>query len=124
MDLINDMINWETRGRVDEEEAGYLGIQPISVDKKSAEAYGMPIGVYAYVVVDGSPAAQAGMQEKDIITHLDQYPIASVEELQTALGFFAGGETVKATVMRLVDGAYQEMELEITLAYKRDYTNR
>ena len=124
MDLINDMINWETRGRGDEEEAGYLGIQPISVDKKSAEAYGMPIGVYAYVVVDGSPAAQAGMQEKDIITHLDQYPIASVEELQTALGFFAGGETVKATVMRLVDGAYQEMELEITLAYKRDYTNR
>lgn len=124
MDLINDMINWEARGRVAEEDAGYLGIQPISVDKKSAEAYDMPVGVYAYVVVEGSPAAQAGMREKDIITHLDQYPIDSVEELQTALEYFAGGDTVKVTVMRLIDGSYQEIELEITLAYKRDYTNQ
>ncbi len=123
IDLINNMMDWETRGRVSAEEAGYLGIQPISVDKKSAEAYDMPIGVYAYVVVEGSPAAAAGMQEKDIITHLDQYPIESVEELQNALEYFAGGDTVKVTVQRLSNGSYQELELEITLAYKRDYAN-
>lgn len=123
IDLIQNMMDWETRGRVSEEDASYLGIQPIAVDKKSAAAYDMPVGVYAYVVVEGSPAAVAGMQEKDIITHLDQYPIESVEELQTALGYFSGGDTVTVTIARLVNGSYQEMDLEITLAYKRDQAN-
>lgn len=124
LDLIQNMMDWETRGRVSEEDASYLGIQPIAVDKKSAAAYDMPIGVYAYVVVEGSPAAVAGMQEKDIITHLDQYPIESVEELQNALEYFSGGDTVTVTVARLVNGSYQEMDLEVTLAYKRDYANQ
>ena len=121
-DLINEMMNYETRERVSEEDASYLGIQPVTVDSQSASMYGMPEGVFVYSVVEGSPAESAGIQEMDIITQVDRYSVASVTDLQDALSYFAGGETVTVTLQRQVDGSYQEMTVDVTLAYERDFT--
>ncbi len=122
-DLINEMMNYETRERVSEEEASYLGIQPVTVDSQSSSAYGMPTGVFVYSVVENSPAAAAGIREMDIITQIDRYSVSSVAELQEALSYFAGGETVTVTLQRQVDGSYQEITVDVTLAYARDYTS-
>jgi len=124
IDLISDMMQWESRNKVDSEDASYLGIQPVSVDDESSESYDMPRGVYVYSVTDNSPAERAGMRAKDIITAVDQYPVGSTADLQNALEYFSGGETVTIIVQRQVDGAYQELSLDVTLAYKRDYTTR
>ncbi len=43
-------------------------------------------------------------------------------DLQDALSYFAGGETVTVTLQRQVDGSYQEMTVDVTLAYERDFT--
>lgn len=123
MDLINDMMSWATREKVTEEDLGYLGIQPWTVDKESAANFGMPAGAYVYSVVEGSPADKGGMKEKDIITGIDQYSIRDAADLKNALRYYKGGDTVAVTVQRLHDGTYQEIDLEVTLAYKRDFTN-
>ena len=117
LDLINEMMNWETMEKVSEEEASFLGIQnPVSVDSQSASIYGMPMGVYAYVV-KGGPAEKAGMKDADIIVALDRFTIVDSSDLTEALSYFRGGDTVKITVQRLIDGSYQKIDLEVTLGY-------
>jgi len=123
LDLINDMMNWETMEKVPEKEASFLGIQnPVAVDSQSASMYGMPMGVYAYVLEDG-PAAKCGMKDLDIIVGVDRFTILTPRDLTEALSYFRGGDTVKVTVQRLIDGKYQKVELDITLGYKKDYSN-
>ena len=122
-DLINEMMNYETRERVSAEDASYLGIQPVTVDDQTAAAYGMPEGVFVHSVIEGSPAETAGIQEMDIITQVDRYSVGNVADLQEALSYFAGGETVTVTLQRQTDGAYQEMTVDVTLAYERDFTD-
>ena len=122
-DLINEMMNYETRERVSAEDASYLGIQPVTVDDQTAAVYGMPEGVFVYSVIEGSPAETAGIQEMDIITQVDRYSVGNVADLQEALSYFAGGETVTVTLQRQTDGAYQEMTVDVTLAYERDFTD-
>lgn len=122
-DLMEDMMTWETPTKETPGEAGYLGIQGWTVDSQSAISYGMPIGVYTYSVLEGAPAAEGGVQEKDIIVALEGYTIESNADLQEALSHYRGGDTVTITVARLIDGSYQEIDLSIMLGYRSDYVN-
>ena len=123
LDLINEMMNWETMEKVSEDEAGFMGVEiRADIDKQTAELYGMPMGVYIYVS-KGGPAEKAGMKDADIIVGLDRYTITDSTDLSNAMSYFKGGETVKVTVQRLNDGVYQEIELEVTLAFKKDQKN-
>ena len=122
LDLINDMMNWETKEKVPEKEASFLGVQiRADIDSQSSQLYGMPMGVYINVTQDG-PAAKAGMKDLDIVVGLDRYTILDTEDLTTALSYFRGGDTVTVKVQRLIDGTYQEVELQVTLGYKKDYS--
>ena len=76
--------------------------------------------VVASVVEDG-PAAQAGIQEGDIITELDGRSVSSIEGLQDTLQYYAAGETVDIVVQRADNGSYQEQTLSITCLL---YTSR
>ena len=123
LDLINDMMNWETMERVSEAEAGFMGVEiRADIDKQTAELYGMPMGVYVYVS-KGGPAEKAGMKDADIIVALDRYTITDSSDLSTAIAYFKGGQTVKVTVQRLIDGEYQKIDLDVTLAFKKDQKN-
>jgi len=123
LDLINDMMNWETMEKVPETEAGFLGIQNyVDVDSQSAALYGMPMGVYSYVV-KGGPAEKAGMKDADIIVGIGRYTILNSNDLANAMSYYRGGETVTVTVQRLIDGEYQKIDLEVTLAFKKDQKN-
>ncbi|MFQ8842225.1 MAG: hypothetical protein ACLR8P_16300 [Clostridium fessum] len=46
-----------TKVAVDENEQGYLGIQPQNIDSQMAQAYGMPEGIYVYKIVAGGAAS-------------------------------------------------------------------
>ena len=119
LDLINDMMNWETMEKVPEDKAGFLGVQlRADIDKQTADLYGMPMGVYISVTQDG-PAQKAGMKDADIIVGVGRYTILNSNDLTNAMSYYKGGETVTVTVQRLIDGQYQKIELEVTLAYKK-----
>lgn len=114
-DIIKDLMNQKTRITVDAEKQGYLGIQGTDVDQQDASLYGMPEGVFVYKVVEGGAASQSDLQEKDIITKIDNQSIRTMEELKNMLTYYESGTTVTMTVMRLENGQYVEKQVNIVL---------
>ena len=60
-------------------------------------------------VVEGSPAAQAGLRAEDLIVALAGTPVESADDLQRLMADELIGERVSATVVR--DGVAREIEL-------------
>ncbi len=117
-DIIKDLMNQKTRIAVDAEKQGYLGIQGTDVSEQDASLYGMPVGVFVYKVVEGGAASQSELQEKDIITKIDNQSIRTMEELKNMLTYYESGTTVTMTVMRLENGQYVEKQIDIVLGSK------
>jgi len=57
-------------------------------------------GVVVYAIVPDGPAAESGLTEKDIITAVDEHPVASVQTLKNALRRKPIGEEVELHVLR------------------------
>lgn len=116
--IIAELMLRETKSKVAEEERGYLGIKGISVTPDVSQAYGMPEGVYIAQVYEGTAAAAAGLRQGDIITEFGGDKIASMEELQKELEFYAKGDTVEVKVMNMTMGGYEEITKTVTLGNK------
>ena len=97
---LQNLMNQETREKVSEDQASYIGIQGASVSSDEQEKFSIPAGVVVASVVEDGPAAQAGIQEGDIITELDGRSVSSIEGLQDTLQYYAAGETVDIVVQR------------------------
>jgi serine protease Do len=115
-DLVNDLMNMETKVELAEEEQGYLCIAGQDVDSTTASMYGIPEGVYVSSVYEGLAADNAGIEEGDIITEINGIEISSMSELKTQLSYIAGGDTVKMTIVRLENRSYVEKEINVTLS--------
>ena len=116
--IIAELMLKETKSKVAEEERGYLGISGISVTQEVSQAYGMPEGVYIAQVYEGSAAAAAGLKQGDIITEFGGDKIASMEELQKELEFYAKGDTVDVKIMTMTVAGYEEAARQLTLGNK------
>lgn len=117
-DILNDLMTKKTRVAVTESAQGYLGIQGTNIDAASAQQFGMPVGIYVYKIVEGGAAASSDLKEKDIITKFDGQSVTSMEELKQMLTYYEGGSTVTLTVQSLVNGAYAEHDVQVTLGTK------
>ena len=113
-DIINDLMNRETKMKVDEEDRGYIGINGRDVDDSTSEVYGIPKGVYVYSTVDGGAAQKAGIVKGCVITGLGGDSISSMTELKSALEYYAKGDKVVLTV-QVPDGPSTYTEQEFTL---------
>lgn len=91
----------------------YLGVSLTSVNALSARAnnLGATEGALVVAVSDGGPAADAGIQENDIITKIDGEQVTSADGLIIALREHEVGEKVTLTVVR----DSKEQEVEVTL---------
>ena len=114
-DIIDDLMTRTTKIAVSESEQGYLGIQLQNIDESMAKMYGMPQGVYVYKIMEDSAAAGSDLHEKDIITKLDGEKISNYADLAKLLTYDKSGDTVTLTVQSLVNGSYQEREVQLTL---------
>ena len=117
---LQNLMNQETREKVSEDQASYIGIQGASVSSDEQEKFSIPAGVVVASVVEDGPAAQAGIQEGDIITELDGRSVSSIEGLQDTLECSGAGEAVDIVVQRADNGSYQEQTLSITLGSAQD----
>ncbi len=113
--IINELI---TREKVTEEKAGYLGVNGIDVDESVSNTYNMPSGIYVAKVYEGSAAAEAGIQQGDIIVGFAGHDVKSMQELQELLQYHAAGSEVTVTICRADDGQYVEKELDMILGSK------
>ena len=97
-DIIDNLMNQETKHKVSEEKKGYLGVKGYDVTEESAEKYNMPTGVYVAEIVKGGGAEEAGITKGNVITALNGTTVNSMEELQKELGYYETGKTVSVTI--------------------------
>ncbi len=116
--IIGDLMNKETRDKVDAEKAGYLGIECLSVTSEVAAAYDLPMGCYVKSVVKGHAAEKAGIQAGDVIVKLDGSSIASDTELVEALGYYESGEEVEI-VVKTRESGYEEQTFTVILGSRK-----
>lgn len=119
--ILSDLMARETRYKVDEENASYMGISCKDISSDFAEMYNVPIGVYVDSVVENGPAATAGLQKGDIITAFDGTKTPSYTELISLLEYYAAGEIVEITYYRTNNGEYTEQKTSIILGSRSEY---
>jgi S1-C subfamily serine protease len=80
----------------------YLGIAggPRPLPPRLAAATGRLRGVEVVQVVDGSPAARAGLRVEDLIVEIDGAPVAGMDDLQRLMDAAAIGRTIAVSVHR------------------------
>jgi serine protease Do len=98
------------KGRID---WGWLGVRIDEITEDNAKDYGLdaPRGVGIEGVLPGQPAAQAGIQAKDVIVTLDGTAVASPRDLQRAVAATPVGKTVAVELLR----AGQPREVSVTI---------
>jgi len=117
--IIGDLMNKETRDKVDAEKAGYLGVNVISVTTEASQMYDLPVGVYVKSVVEGSAAEKAGIKAGDVIIKVDGSSVASAEELVESLTYYEAGEIVEI-VIKARESGYEEQTISVELASRKD----
>ena len=115
-DIIQNLMNKETRTKVAENEQGYLGIKGYDVNETGAQMYNMPTGVYIAEVTKNGAADKAGLSKGTIITAFDGNSVTSKDGLKGQLAYYKVGEKVTVTVqVPENNGEYTESEVEVTL---------
>lgn len=118
-DIIENLMNQETKTKVSEAEQGQLGIQGVDVTADSSEMYNMPTGVYVSEVIDGGGAKKAGITKGSVITGINGTSIDGMQALKEQLQYYRAGETVKITVATPEkNGEYAKRDVEVTLGKK------
>ncbi|HUG89808.1 MAG TPA: trypsin-like peptidase domain-containing protein [Planctomycetaceae bacterium] len=99
-----------------EAEYGLLGIMPGTVLKHTAPGLDQPSAASALDVKPGSPAALAGLRERDVIVAVDSVPVYSESDLMREVGNRAPGSTVQMRVWSPHRRGGRTIDLRATLA--------
>ncbi len=99
---------------------GWLGIQLQELTTELAAALELKSrnGVLVGEVLDGTPAAKAGLEDGDLITDVSGEKVDTPNELSRRVASFAPGDKVKVKVVR--DG--REKVINVTLGLRDDST--
>lgn len=117
-DILQKMMNKQTRKEVAEGEQGYLGIVGRTVDETTAQMYSIPTGVYVTEVENGTAAEKAGLEQGMIITSFDDNALDGMDGLQSLLKTYKAGEKVKIQVSVPSGNSYKDKEMTVTLGKK------
>jgi len=98
-------------GRVRRSVIG-LGAQDVPILRRVVRYFGLAVesGVMVASLVDGGPAARAGVREGDIIVGFDGQPVSGTDDLHKLLSESKIGQRVPMTVIRGTD----RLVLEVT----------
>lgn len=90
-------------------DGGYLGVQTIEVNKDNYAKFGLSSvrGVAIEKVVEGSPAANAGLRDGDVIIAVNGDEVASSRKLTRLITEIDPDHTAKITVLR--NGSQQDI---------------
>ena len=115
-EVIETLMNKETKEKVDENERGVIGISGIDVDATAIQYYNMPAGVYINEVIEGGAAEKAGISKGSIITKIEGSSVKSMSALKEALSYYKAGETVELEIaVPGSDGEYEKQKVEVVL---------
>ena len=123
-ELIEELMNKETKELVDESERGSIGITGMTISDDINSVYGYPYGVYIREVTENSGAKKAGLYQGDIIYEFDGQDVYSLSDLQELLQYYKEGETVKISFYRLENGVFEEKSVDVTLGKSVDNNSK
>ena len=89
-------------------EHPWLGVLGRDLDDALAAEWGVPGGAEVETVVEGSPAADAGLRDDDVVTNVGDTAITGMGDLVTALRHLDPGDDVRLGYLR--DGRHQWCE--------------
>lgn len=94
-------------------DGGYLGIQTQEINRENYTKYGLSAvrGVAVAKVLEGSPAAAAGLKEGDVILRINGEEVTSTRKLTRLVNEIAPDHTARLTIFR----DKTEREIEVTL---------
>ena len=118
--ILEDLMNRETREKVDSSEKGYLGVVLANLTTEAIEMYNMPSGAFVRGVEKNSPAEEDGICKGDIIVKFDGQKVSDGDDLLDKLQYYKAGEKVEAVVARADNGEYKENTIELTLGTRPD----
>ena len=119
-DLIENLMNQETKTKVAEADQGAIGIKGMSVSTEYSQQLNMPEGVYVSEVTKGGGAEKAGMTRGCIITGINGTTVSSKDDLQEQLQYYAKGDEVELRIqVPQSNGEYQEQSVNVTLGAKQ-----
>ena len=118
--ILEELMNRETREKVDSSKKGYLGVSLANLTTEAIEMYNMPTGAFVRSVEDDSPAQEAGICKGDIIVKFDGQKVSDGDELLDKLQYYKSGEKIEAVIARATNGEYEENTIELTLGTRPD----
>ena len=118
--ILEELMNRETREKVDSSKKGYLGVSLASLTTEAIEMYNMPTGAFVRNVEDDSPAQEAGICKGDIIVKFDGQKVSDGDDLLDKLQYYKSGEKIEAVIARATNGEYEENPVELTLGTRPD----
>ena len=119
-DLIENLMNQETKTKVAEADQGAIGIKGMSVSTEYSQQLNMPEGVYVSEVTKGGGAEKAGMTRGCIITGINGTTFSSMDDLQEQQQYYAKGDEVELTIqVPQSNGEYQEQSVTVILGAKQ-----
>ncbi len=111
--IINQLVDREV---LSDDEKGYIGISGQTVSDEMHTSMNYPYGVLVSEVAKDGAAEKGGIRAYDIITKLNGSEITTMEGFKERLNSYRAGTEVEITVQRIIDGAYTEQTLKVTLA--------
>ena len=118
--ILEDLMNRETREKVDSSEKGYLGVVLANLTTEAIQMYNMPTGAFVRGVEQDSPAQACGLCKGDIIVKFDGQKVSDGDDLLDKLQYYKSGEKIEAVVARANNGVYEESTIELTLGTRPD----
>ena len=118
--ILEELMNRETREKVDSSKKGYLGVSLANLTIEAIEMYNMPTGAFVRSVEDDSPAQEAGICKGDIIVKFDGQKVSDGDDLLDKLQYYKSGEKIEAVIARATNGEYEENTIELTLGTRPD----
>lgn len=93
----------------------YIGLYLSTVTESIAAEYDIPRGVFITEVVADSPAMKAGLQNGDVITHMNGDAIMSDEIFSEKMAQLLPGTTCEVLVKRQNGNEYYEVKCTVTI---------
>ena len=118
--ILEDLMNRETREKVDSSEKGYLGVVLANLTTEAIQMYNMPTGAFVRGVEQNSPAQECGLCKGDIIVKFDGQKVSDGDDLMDKLQYYKSGEKIEAVIARANNGVYEESTIELTLGTRPD----
>lgn len=112
MPIIDELMNREV---LKDNEKGYLGVSYSDVTEEIAAMYNWPVGVYVKEALADGSAAKAGIMTGDIITKVNDTEITAGTQLKEKITSYRVGTDITVTVMRGVNGKFEEKQITVTL---------